>query len=257
MCRPSHYNICYTINPWMDITNEAEYLPSQNEWQTLHHTIIRLGGWVEYVDPQPGFPDMVFTANAGLIYKNKCVVSNFKFFERQGEEVHYRHHLGQFYETLRLSKELHFEGAGDALFAGDVLFAGYGFRSDIEAIDEVADMLDVNEVVKCQLIDSRFYHLDTCFCPLNDKQAIYFPGAFPNETIEIMKDHLEMIEVLEEDAVKFACNAVVLGENIIIPEGCENTKRLLQDLGFDVYSCRMNEYIKAGGACKCLTLQLV
>ena len=34
------------------------------------------------------------------------------------------------------------------------------------------------EILPLELVDSRFYHLDTCLCPLSGGELLYFPPAF-------------------------------------------------------------------------------
>jgi hypothetical protein len=67
VCRPKDYDVRYQINPWMDLSRLPEKALAGVQWNNLHHHILRLGGWLEYVDHADGWPDMVFTANAGLV----------------------------------------------------------------------------------------------------------------------------------------------------------------------------------------------
>ena len=190
LCRPTYFDVKYKINPWMDTKRQPHLTVAQAQWQELHHTLLRLGAWIEYVDPEQTQPDMVFTANAGLVKGKKFVLSRFKFKERQGEEPGFEAWFrDEEYEVLKV-KSGSFEGEGDALFAGsdqNTLFVGYGFRTDRLVVDEIASLLEIKNAIPCQLVDDRFYHIDTCFCPLNEKQALYFPGAFSEESKKSMK----------------------------------------------------------------------
>lgn len=258
MCCPKHYSVNYEINPWMHTTDNPIHSEAAKQWQNLHHKIIRLGGWVTYVTPEKNLPDMPFTANAGLVQDRKVVLSNFKHPERQGEQEHFALFFnGEGYkDVLRLPEDIHFEGAGDALFCGDYLFGGHGPRSSYYAYDYMEDFLDVDQIIRLELVDQRFYHLDTCFCPIADDLAIYFPGAFSTIGEKGLRQRINLIPVAEDEAAKFACNAVVLGKNIIIPSGCFKLARTLKHRGYQPHFCNMSEFIKSGGACKCLTLQL-
>jgi N-dimethylarginine dimethylaminohydrolase len=256
MCSPVFFDVKYEINPWMSVQRAPHSARAIEQWRTLHHTLIRLGAWVEYVEPDARCPDMVFTANAGLVLGKRVVLSSFRHAERQGEVPGFRSWFkGSGFETLELSSGT-FEGEGDALFAGEKLFCGHGFRTAAGVFPEVAKLLGVKRTVECELIDPRFYHLDTCFCPLNPKQALIYPGAFSERSHAAMKSEIELFPVPESDAVKFACNAVVLGKQIVVPAGCTETGKTLASLGFTVFEVELSEFIKAGGAAKCLSLRL-
>jgi N-dimethylarginine dimethylaminohydrolase len=253
LCAPTHFKVAYEINPWMDVQNPVQWNEASESWDKLKNKLSEIGFSVRFIEPKNTQPDMCFTANGGLIYKNKAVLSKFKFPERQGEEECFKKWFEENnYEVLE--PPCNFEGAGDALFAGDNLFVGHGFRSDKEAAPYLAQALGVN-VISCHLIDPYFYHLDTCFCPLNDKQALIFPGAFDNKTLDLL-NCLELIEVSEEDARRFACNAVVLNKDIVMPWGCIQTAEVLGRMEYKIHEIPINQFILAGGACKCLTLQL-
>lgn len=257
MCRPDFYGVEYEINPWMDVRSQVTHQVAVKEWDTLYQTLINCGAQVDLVAPEKGWPDMVFTANAGLWYKGQIILSYFKFKERQGEMPYFKKWFSEVGFSLLndAANVSFFEGAGDALAAGNKLFAGYGFRSERRFYEEAA-YLNKNDLVYCELSNPYFYHLDTCFCPLTDKLAIWYPPAFTAASQENMAKEIDLIEVKENEAKRFACNAVVLDQHVILANGCPDLSKQLEKRGFSVQACEMNEYIKAGGACKCLTLRL-
>ena len=157
------------------------------------------------------------------------------------------------WKNLKFSTQ---EQAGDALFEGKTLFAGYGIRTDKEAYGTICKVLEVDNLVLCQLVDDYFYHLDTCFCPLGNGHAIIYPKAFSSTSLERMSKEIELHEIPEKDAKKFACNAVVIDNQVIIPSGCDETRRILESLGMVVFDVDMDQFILAGGACKCLTIKI-
>ena len=202
-------------------------------------------------------PDLVFTANAGLAIGQNFILSSFRHEERRGEEAHCERWFAEHgFEVVKLPPKLVFEGEGDALFCGDVLFCGYKFRSDIQSHLYLAELLRCL-VVSVELVNERFYHLDTCFCPLPDGGAIWFPAAFDEYGQRAIRDHCGcLIEVAPEEAADFACNAVVLDRDVVLPAGCPKLRRALTERGYRPHELSMTEFIKAGGACKCLTLFL-
>jgi len=225
------------------------------QWNKLKATIEKCGAKVELVEQGKDLPDMVFTANAGMMWKNKVYISHFKHPERQGERSYYEKWFqSNGFEVFGDTKE-NFEGAGDALMAGEKLFGAYGFRTDAKVYDKILNLFNVKSpFVLCKLEDPRFYHIDTCFCPISKDKAIWFPKAFSADSRKKMEAELNLIAVPEKEAERFACNSVVIGKSVITPGNCPETGKLLEKEGFEVHSCEMTEFLKAGGACKCLTL---
>jgi lysine-ketoglutarate reductase/saccharopine dehydrogenase-like protein (TIGR00300 family) len=261
MCAPDHYDVDYAINPWMEGNiHKSSRDRAVEQWHNLYH-IIKERAIVDLVPAQPGVPDMVFTANAGLILGNNVVLSRFYHKERQGEEPYFQEWFeAQGYKVHLLPRDLPFEGAGDALLdrEGYCLWAGYGFRSELDSHPYLAKWLDI-EVMSLRLMDERFYHLDTCFCPLTDGYLLYYPPAFDaysNRLIEMRVPVEKRIAVEEADAVKFACNAVNIDKTIILNQISANTKRKLETVGFSIVETPLTEFLKAGGAAKCLTLRV-
>jgi N-dimethylarginine dimethylaminohydrolase len=255
LCPPDHYGIEYEINPWMSRARGAEAALAQMQWKNLNATLAKLECQIHLIEPQPKLPDMVFTANAGLAVGRKFIPSNFRHKERAGEAIYFTRWMeGHRYEVARLPEDLYFEGEGDALFAGDVLFCGYKFRSDINSHRAVAEMLGCL-AVSVELVDPRFYHLDTCLCPLPDGAAVWFPAAFDEYGQRAIYEHVsELIDVAEEEAKHFCCNAVVLERDVVLPEGAPKLVSALRDRGYRCHELPMSEFLKAGGACKCLVM---
>lgn len=259
MCKPEYYGIAYEINPWMNLKCKVDHDLASTQWDKLYQVMTHCGAEILLISPASDWPDMVFTANAGLFYQNSIVLSHFKYKERQGESPYYQAWFAQAgFDLLNLPTDTpspYFEGAGDALLAGEQLFVAFGFRSE-RSFYEKASYFDQRKLVYCELVNPYFYHLDTCFCPLNDHLAICYLDAFNEGTQKKLADHIELIFVNEEEAKQFACNAVVIDQHVILPTQCPKLSLMLQKKGFEVHACDMSEYLKAGGACKCLTLRL-
>lgn len=252
MCRPDYYQINYKINPWMDTANKADPRKALDQWNGLCDALTNNGARLIFIDPQPDLPDMVFTANGGLTIGNLAIIPNFYHVERKGEESHFakffKDHLYDIFKPER-----HFEGAGDALFLGETLICGYGFRSEMAAYSFVRN----KKVYFISLVDPRFYHLDTCFCPLNKEEYLIYPGAFVQEEYDLFRQEFkDAIVVPEKEALRFACNSVCLGKTVVMPSGCPETTKKLEYAGYKVVPVDLSEYIKAGGSARCLCLEI-
>jgi N-dimethylarginine dimethylaminohydrolase len=257
MCRPRYFGVEYEINAWMHVANGVDPKEAESQWDALFDAYTGLGQTVELVDPQAGLPDMVFTANAALLREGTAVLSHFRHSERQGEEPFWEAALQERgFKIAKMPSGVAFEGAGDALFVGDRLFAGCGFRTDREAHDVVRDVLGC-EVVSLELVDPRFYHLDTCFCPLAPEVVMFAPDAFaPESARRIRRLVPHVIEVPTDVAANFVCNGVVVGNHVISSVGVERLEVKLRHEGFETTSLPMTEFIKAGGGVRCLSLFL-
>jgi len=261
MCEPSYFDVSYVINPWMQGNVKATSLQrAANQWQSLYGLLSESAS-IELVPPRPGLPDMPFTANAGLVFEDTFVLSRFLYPERQGEEAHFeRWFYDQGFAVLKLPSSVPFEGAGDALFSRDkkLLWLGHGHRSSREAMPFLSRWLAV-EVLPLKLVDERFYHLDTCFCPLEDGYLLYYPPAFDQDSQQLIAEHVQeshRIVVADEDAVNFACNAVNVGHLVVLNKASIALTERLGEAGFIVKENELSEFMKAGGSAKCLTLRL-
>jgi N-dimethylarginine dimethylaminohydrolase len=257
MCPPDYFGIEYEINPWMNVRIGSDAALAHRQWTALLETLRELGGAVDLIEPVRGLPDLVFTANAGMIYHDLFVSSRFRYGVRQGEAPYFEQWAqDRGFAVVRLPAGHNFEGAGDALFCGETLFAGYRFRSDVKSHQWIGERLGI-EVLPMELVDPRFYHLDTCFCPLLPDLAMYYPGAFDDYGRSVIRARIpRLIEVAAEEAMSFSCNAVVIGNTVILNEGAPKLAAALEEHGFSVRLLGFGEFIKSGGSAKCLTLRV-
>ena len=262
MCPPDYFAVAYVINPWMEghFADTDKDLACQ-QWKALHDAI-QPHAKVLLQPPRHSLPDLVFTANAGLLLQRKAIVSRFRSPERQGEEPHDRAWFAENgFEILDWPQNIPFEGAGDALFdrGQDLLWVGHGFRSHPD-VAMLLERLLGRRTAALTLIDPRFYHLDTCLCPLAGGYLLYFPAAFdaPSRAlIESLVPETLRIAVDEDDALKFCCNAVDLDGAILMNGASPKLQACLREAGFAPEIIPLSEFMKAGGAAKCLTLKLV
>jgi N-dimethylarginine dimethylaminohydrolase len=261
MCPPEYFTVAYIINPWMHGNlRRIDNAVAKQQWRSLYD-LITDRATVRLVLPQPGSPDMVFTANAGLVKAKRFVVSRFRYPERQYEEPYFADwFMDRGYDVSLMPRDVPFEGAGDALFdRGDAcLWMAHGHRSIPAAREILAERLGL-EVVVLKLVDQRFYHLDTCFCPLEGGYLMYYPPAFDDVSRESIEGRIaadKRIAVDEKDALDFACNAVNVDATVLVNRASPGFVKALARRGFEVVQTPLSEFMKAGGSAKCLTLRL-
>lgn len=253
MCSSVHFGVNYEINPWMqNQQGRVNRVRANDQWARLYTEIGRVAD-IKLIDEVENLPDLVFTANAGIVYKNIAIVSRFRNLERQPEEHYFTNWFTQ-NGYLTISIDNYYEGAGDHLC--DHLgrhWLGTGWRTDPLAAVELTKILDL-PIRVLELTDNRWYHLDTCFCPLTGGELLWYPPAFTLASQRIIRsEFVNHVEISLEDALAFACNAICIDNDIFIPNNRE-TSRKLSDLGYRIHEFDLSEFMKAGGAAKCLTL---
>lgn len=262
MCPPRHFGVLYEINPWMRTEVQVDGDRALAQWEALVANLRAAGAEVVTMEPAEHVPDLVFTANAGLVSGTTFVPSHFRHPERQPEtEVFTRWFEAAGFEVRRLPAEVDHEGAGDALPFVDeagraVLLSGYRPRSDVAAAPELAALLGV-PVRVVELVDERLYHLDLTFCPLDDRRAMGAPlgwDAYGRKVVEALVP--EPLWLTDDEALSFCANSVVVGTNVVMPHVPTRVGRALEAWGFSVVECPVDEFLKAGGGCRCLTLAL-
>lgn len=269
MVKPTYFDVEYVINPHMEgFIGGVDKMQAQNEWEHLADAFKELGYELVVMDGVRDLPDMVFSANQSLPIidkdgKLKAVMGIMHSEERKGEVPHIENTLqGLGYETLHLEKESvsEFEGMGDAIwhFRRKLLWGGYGFRTSPEAHRQISELFDL-PVIALELTDDYFYHLDTCFCSLNETSVLIYPQAFTDEGLDIIhKLYPTVIEATTYEAKKqFAVNAACPdGRNVFIQQGCTDVNRKLRNNGFKVHEFSTYEFIKSGGSVFCMKLML-
>ncbi len=262
MCKPSHFTVSYTINPWMEPANPTDTAKAVAQWQKLYDLYLELGHTVELIEPGVGLPDMVYTANGGFLIDGTAYAPKFRFTERAGEEALFTEWFrNQGYHVV-VPQETN-EGEGDFLLAGDVILAGTGFRSTGESHREVGEVF-AKPVVSLTLVDPRFYHLDTALAILDpvvepgaEVGVAYLPSAFDKESQEKLAAMFpNAIHVSDEDGAVFGLNSASDGKNVIISPRATGFKKQLEQRGYNPIMIDLSELLLGGGGIKCCTLEL-
>ncbi|NRQ49720.1 N-dimethylarginine dimethylaminohydrolase [Aeromicrobium sp. YC3-14] len=261
MCAPEHFEVTYAINPWMDVTNPVHVERARLQWEVLRNTYLSLGHRVDLIDPMGGQPDMVFAANGGLVVGGRAYGAKFRHPERAAEGGAYAAWMTQ--HGLRLTEPVHTnEGEGDFLALGQMILAGTGFRTSLQAHIEAADALD-RPVVSLELVDPRFYHLDVAIAVLDDGNGsapadiAYYPGAFSRHSQRTLRDLFpDAIICSETDAQVLGLNAVSDGHHVVLPSAATGLAESLRDRGYTPVPVDLGEFLKSGGSVKCCTMEL-
>ena len=267
VCRPDYFNVSYTINPWMrpDEWSKQHHNIAQNEHQNYEIELQKIGAELYYIPPVPNLPDLVFTANGGVILNKKVLISKFKYPQRQPEEVYFKAIFNIWKRDGLITdvkqSPVTFEGAGDCLWDPyrKIFWMGYGQRTEYDSINIIRKYFNV-AVIPLQLITSKFYHLDTAFCPLKNGEILLHPAAFSSDSLKTICDLVMPSQMISsknsEDNDSLAMNAVNIDNNIIISKCSTELEYMLYEKGYNVIRSSLTSFLKSGGGPKCLVLKM-
>ena len=269
---PTHFEVSYTINPWMRpyawAENPVDHLAAaRRSFQSLAAALTAAGARLEIMRGVAGLPDMVFPANAAVVLDRLALLSRFRHPERQGEEQHFQAYFRVlmergfiFDEVALLPPNCFQEGAGDCIWdaARGRFWAGYGQRSTRQAAAEVSAFFG-RETTALELISPRFYHLDVCFCPLSGGEIFYYPPAFSAASLAAIRDVVapeDLIEATDEDAARFNVNAVNIDDRLVMAKASPELVARLAERGYRVNQVDLLPFIMSGGGAYCMALRL-
>lgn len=260
MCAPRHFEVVYEINPWMDASAPVDTDLAVAQWTALVETYRALGHRVDLLEPVPGLPDMVFAANGSTVVGGRVLGASFATPQRTDEAAHHLAWHAEHAEELGWSEVVvpqHTnEAEGDFAVTGDLVLAGYGFRTDPRAHAELADTMGM-PVVSLRLVDPRYYHLDTALAVLDDANVAYFPGAFSEGSREVLRRLFpDAVLASAQDAAVLGLNAVSDGRHVVVSAAAADFQDQLRERGYVPVPVDLSELLKAGGGAKCCTLEL-
>jgi N-dimethylarginine dimethylaminohydrolase len=255
MCRPTYFAVDYAINPWMDPNAPVDVDLAVAQWVALRDTYRWLGHDVDEIDPIPGLPDMVFAANGATVVDGVVYGAQFTFPERAAEAPAYLNWFADAGFDTHAAKNVN-EGEGDLLLTDRFLLAGTGFRTDLAAHHEAQELFG-RPVVTLQLVDPRFYHLDTALTVLGGANIAYLPEAFSEGSARVLRRlYPDAILASPADAAVLGLNAVCDGTHVVLPVQAKRFADQLSAAGYTPVPVDLSELRKAGGGPKCCTLEV-
>ncbi|MGW1123685.1 dimethylargininase [Streptomyces sp. NPDC002526] len=258
MCAPAHFKVTYSINPWMDPTKPVDLPLAQTQWEDLRDRYRALGHTVDLLEPHPDLPDMVFAANGATVIDGRVLGAHFAYQERFEEAAAHRdwflgHGFTEFHEPDHVN-----EGEGDFAVTASYVLAGRGFRSSPLSHAEAQEFFG-RPVIGLDLVDPRYYHLDTALCVLDDAadEVMYYPQAFsPGSRAVLARLFPDALIAGDADAAALGLNAVSDGLHVLLPQAATGLFDPLRARGFDPVPMDLSELLKGGGSVKCCTQEL-
>jgi len=271
MARPTHYEVAYEINPWMKPDawrggGLANSLAAERAWSDLRGALETSGAKVHAMAGVAGVPDLVFPANAAVVLNRTALLARFRHPQRQAEEPHNLAALeglrtaGVLDRVISFNDDIHQEGAGDCIWdaARQLFWVASGPRSSPRSLARIAEVFG-EEVVHMPLATDRYYHLDTCFCPLSGGEVLYYPPALSEAALAALYERTRPDQRLiasDEDAEAFCVNAVSIGPRVIMARPPARLAARLAERGYRVIGVDLDPFLLSGGGAFCMTLRL-
>lgn len=259
LCPPDYFDVTYVINPWMRLEQPVDKALARRQWTTLHAKLLDLGVKVELIEPVPGLPDMTFAGDGGVAWDGTFVPSNFRHEERRPEARHFERWFAEHgYRIEHLPDHVVFEGLGDVTLNSGFGIIAHGQRTDAAAIPYIERLFPaVTWLAHLELVDPLYFHIGVALQLLDERTGVYVPDAFSAASRkEIEKLPHTMIAVTDEDAEKMTVNAIVIGRELVVNHCSRHVHEQLRDRGFRVHRVDVSEFVKSGGATRCLVLAL-
>ena len=262
MVEPNHFRVDYTINPFMHLDDQPDPVRAREQWLAVIAAVEAAGGTVEVLPQLPDAPDMVYAMNLGLALEDvdgashRVVLSHMRYPQRRMEtpaaDAWFADHGYERRSVGRDGVGAHFE-AGDAFAWRGELVVGYGPRTEELALKHLATELGVG-VRGIRIENPGMYHMDIGFCPLDETRAMVCPAAYDEASAAALLDLVpEPLVLTEEEGLAFCANSIVIGRTIVMPACNDRVRAQLAEWGFEVVVVEVSEFLKGGGAIRCMT----
>ena len=264
LCPPHYFDVVDQKNPYMTRQVPVDRVKARTQWEKLRAVLQQNGCEIETIDPVEGLEDMVFTANQAFLGEKagygRFVIPGRMVHESRRREVPFYTdwYRARDYRVIDLAfGDDYLEGHGDLLWHpdGSRVYAGYGLRSTHGGVEKFSFAMSEMgiPVLPLQLVDAYCYHLDTCFCPLNNEAVLIFAGAFTGEALAAIHKHWKRVHLLEaEEAHGFMGNGIVLNGCYIVSHASPQLQASLRGEEMETLLVDTSEFEKAGGSCFCL-----
>ncbi|MCW2807118.1 MAG: amidinotransferase [Marmoricola sp.] len=263
LVEPDHFRVDYAINPFMHLDDQPDPVRTRDQWLALVAAIEAAGGTVKVMPQLPDAPDMVYAMNLGLALEaaeegeaSQVVLSHMLHPQRRMETpAASEWFAAQGFDRRTIGRDgvgAHFE-AGDAFAWRGELVVGYGPRTEELGLKHLSGELGVS-VRGIRITNPAMYHMDIGFCPLDDTRAMVCPDAYDEASaVALLALVPEALVLTEEEALTFCANSIVIGRTVVMPACPDRVRTQLEEWGFEVVVVEVGEFLKGGGAIRCLT----
>lgn len=261
LCAPDYFDAHYLFNPYMRYSERVSPRRARRQWRHLVRTLEEAGATLEFLEPEPVTTALPFTADGAFCYQpgRALVLKNDGVRGDVEPRVFAQWLSSQGYAVETTPPRYRLDGGNLLRLDDGTVLAG--LKPGASGLGEryLSKLLartTGGSVVGVPLVDPAFLHLDMAVGVLGGGRYLVYRGALAGGELPGPLREAEVVEVDAEDARRFACNVVVVGDVVVTGPVSVGLERRLGRLGLRVERVDLSEFYKAGGGAKCLTLPL-
>ncbi len=207
----------------------------------------QLGLTLIRIDPDEGFPDCCFVEDTAIIVGDNAVISNMGSKSRTGEEIEVKSTLSQYKNIYEINPPGVIDG-GDALRINDKIYIGLSERTNHFAIQQLSTFISDGGYQIIPVETRHILHLKSACTYIGNDYVVTSNGHFDEK---IFSEYHRII-VPEKEA--YSANCLSVNGKVLIQKGYPNTKRLIENEGFETVEIEVSEFRKGGGSLTCLSV---
>lgn len=192
-------------------------------------------------------PDAVFVQDRACVLDGRAIIGPSAVDSRRGETTGLIEILEPFFPVVELSPPACLDW-GDVLVTQEALYVGLSERSNRAAVEQLRELLGRGRIVEGVPLPSGLLHLlSGCSWLGND-------ALLAIESLEEFARTRGFPTVRVPAAEAPAANALVLGNDVLLPAGYPQTRSRIERLGRRVHAVSVGEFEKRDGGVTCLSV---
>jgi N-dimethylarginine dimethylaminohydrolase len=263
MCAPDHYDVHFLFNPHMRYTERVDRRRAKAQWWRLVRVLEDAGADLHFLEPTGVTGPLVFTADGAFCYRpGEVLILQNDGIRGDLEPAVFRAWFQEHgFRTESAPPNWRLDGGNLLRLPDGTVLAGLKPGSSGMGERYLARHLRVTVGQRLEtvpLVEEKFLHLDTVVGVLGDGRYLVYSGGLRDGRLpeEGALAEAEIVAVSRSDALRFACNTVVVGDVVVTGPISNDLCRRIGGLGFHVERMDLSEFYKAGGGAKCLALPL-
>jgi len=211
--------------------------------------LISCGLTVTILDANENFPDSCFIEDIAICTPKMAVIANPGAESRNAEKYTIKPVLEEFYKTIY---QIEFPGTldgGDVMMVDNHYYIGISERTNANGADQLISFLTQNGMSGSKVPLNEMLHLKTGLSYLENNNLLITGEFVKNDEFK----KFNPIFVSESEA--YAANSLWINNTVLVPENYPETRKKIENLGYQVIEVNTSEFRKLDGGLSCLSLR--